>query len=125
MKFIVVTNNERVRKTCEYPVAFVQGSYRDVLLYVRDRCHQGFRLLSHPLSGSVKPKENPYKSVLISDKPGAVDEDSVLLIEKAIASCDKFKAADCEKTKRYQEDFELIDSTLIESAIESAVSVCY
>ena len=37
--------------------------------------------MTHPLSGSVKPKETPYKSVLISERKEKVDGESVRLIE--------------------------------------------
>ena len=69
---------------------FVEGSYRDVLIAVRDKIHKGHRLLSHPLSGSVKPNETPYKSVIISRNSAGMDLDSLKIIEDSIAAYDKF-----------------------------------
>ena len=90
---------------------------------VRDRIHAGHLLLSHPLSGSVKPNETPYKSVMISRKAGKLDERSLSIIEGAIRSCAKFEF----KSEKYREfmpetfkDFQLIYWTLLQSAISSA-----
>ena len=73
-----------------------------------------------PLSGSVKPKETPYKSVLISERKEKVDRESVRLIENAILVCQKFQ----DKSKYYKEevykDFQLVDWTLLESGLASA-----
>ena len=69
--------------------------------------------MTHPLSGSVKPKETPYKSVLISERKEKVDGESVRLIENAILVCQKFQ----DKSKYYKEevykDFQLVDWTFI------------
>lgn len=73
--FKIVTNNPLVVRelTGQYTVEFVDGTYHDVLVALRDQIHKGHRLYSHPLSGSVKPNETPYKSVLISIKPQSLD----------------------------------------------------
>ena len=68
----------------------------------------------------VKPKETPYKSVLISERKEKVDGESVRLIENAILVCQKFQ----DKSKYYKEevykDFQLVDWTLLESGLASA-----
>ncbi len=64
-------------------------SYLDVLKYVRDRIHEGHKLLTHPLSGSVKPNETVYKTIMISDKQEVLDFDSLKLIEESIATAKK------------------------------------
>lgn len=122
MGFVIVTNNPRVLKRYEglYSVEFVDGVYMDVLVRVRDRVHAGCRLLTHPLSGSVKPNETPYKSVMISQKRGSMDMGSLSIIEEAIAACRKFPVKYEGLPQRVLEDFQLVDSTLIDSAIPSA-----
>ena len=101
--YIIITNNPLVPQMLdeEHEVDYSEISYEDVLGKVRDRIHEGHLLLSHPLSGSVKPNETPYKSVMISRKAGKLDERSLSIIET-------FK------------DFQLIDWTLLQSAISSA-----
>ena len=100
-------------------IEFVDGSLLDVLRKARDFCHLGHILLSHPLSGSVKPNETLYKTVMLSKKTGPVDIDSILLIENAIETVEKFgDIRRCWHEKELK-DFQLIDLTLIESAVES------
>lgn len=120
--YIVVTNNpmvlDRLKDTRH--VIYREISYEEILKEVRDGIHEGHTLLSHPLSGSVKPNETPYKSIMISERKGEVDEGSVKLIENAIQACRKF----IFKSDLYEEpvydDFQLIDWSLLESGMASA-----
>lgn len=121
-KYMVITNNPLVRSRLDdtYEVIYLELSYEELLKVVRDRIYEGHRLLTHPLSGSVKPKETPYKSVLISERKEKVDGESVRLIENSILVCQKFQ----DKSKYYKEevykDFQLVDWTLLESGLASA-----
>mgnify|MGYP003213163213 FL=1 len=121
-KYMVITNNPLVRFRLDdtHEVIYLELSYEELLKVVRDRIYEGHRLLTHPLSGSVKPKETPYKSVLISERKEKVDGESVRLIENAILVCQKFQ----DKSKYYKEevykDFQLVDWTLLESGLASA-----
>ena len=121
-KYMVITNNQLVRSSLDdtHEVIYLELSYEELLKVVRDRIYEGHRLLTHPLSGSVKPKETPYKSVLISERKEKVDGESVRLIENAILVCQKFQ----DKSKYYKEevykDFQLVDWTLLESGLASA-----
>ena len=121
-KYMVITNNTIVRSRLDdtHEVIYLELSYEELLKVVRDRIYEGHRLLTHPLSGSVKPKETPYKSVLISERKEKVDGESVRLIENAILVCQKFQ----DKSKYYKEevykDFQLVDWTLLESGLASA-----
>ena len=64
-KYMVITNNPLVRSRLDdtHEVIYLELSYEELLKVVRDRIYEGHRLLTHPLSGSVKPKETPYKSI--------------------------------------------------------------
>ena len=121
-KYMVITKNPLVRSRLDdtHEVIYLELSYEELLKVVRDRIYEGHRLLTHPLSGSVKPKETPYKSVLISERKEKVDGESVRLIENAILVCQKFQ----DKSKYYKEevykDFQLVDWTLLESGLASA-----
>ena len=122
MKIVIISNNPMVRESYRgrIDVCFVDGSYRDVLIRTRDACHQGHRLLSHPLSGSVKPNETLYKSIMISKEAARADRESVELMEKAIFTADKFGPVRRNWRERERKDFQLVDLTLIDSAVESA-----
>lgn len=120
--YIIVTNNPLVLKKHgdTHNVIYKDVSYEDVLREVRDRIHEGHSMLTHPLSGSVKPNETPYKSIMISEERGRIDEESVALIENAIHACGKFEFKSDRYRPEVYEDFQLIDCTLIESGMASA-----
>ncbi len=119
----IITNNPLVLKKLDkaYDIIFHEISYEEILREVRDRIHEGHRLLSHPLSGSVKPNETPYKSILITKgKEMKLDLKSLELIENAILACGKFHFKTDTYTSETYKDFQLIDWTLLESGLESA-----
>ena len=122
--FIIITNNPLVKEKYEqeYPVEFQEDSFEETLKRARDRIYAGHRLLTHPLSGSVKPKETHYKSVLVSRKPGKLDMESVELIEQALGACGKFSFHPEKFGPEVFADFQLIDCTLLESALPSATA---
>ncbi len=123
----IVTNNPSLKPVFadKYPnlqcmIDYENVSFISLMELVRDRVHKGARILTHPLDGSVKPMETPYKSILIDDVRGTLDFDSLDLIENAIMTCRKFHLQDREFLPEVQEDFQIIDRSLIESALETA-----
>lgn len=120
--YMIITNNPLVLEKLKdsRTVTYKEISYEEVLKEVRDRIHQGHMLLSHPLSGSVKPNETPYKSIMLSKVRGDVEPRSVELIENAILACGKFEMKSNKYKPEVYEDFQLIDWTLLESAMPSA-----
>lgn len=121
---ILITNNPMAREYFsgmrDIEVEFINVlGYMDVLISARDKIHQGMILLTHPLSGSVKPNETPYKSVVVDDS-SLHDVNSVGMIEDAIATYIKF-----EKNKglpnwttQVREDFMVVDFDLIKNALK-------
>lgn len=124
---IIITNNPKVESDSGISCSKVllNGSYKDVLISVRDKIHRGHKLLSHPLSGSVKPGESPYKSILLSKKSSDLDLESLEIIENTIMICNSFVRDFMKQGYNNQEDlradFSEIDHSLISSAFESAV----
>ena len=123
---LIITNNSMVKEYYEerYEILFLQGKYREVLINARDRIHNGHKLLTHPLSGSIKPGETPYKSLVISKEAGkALDLQSLGIIESAIEVHDKFMTK-CRYrdssiyTEEVLEDFREVDFTLLQSALK-------
>ena len=98
------------------------GTFMDVLRKTRDYLHRGWRLETHPLTGSIKPNQTPYKSIMVSDHKVEKDESytQTITIENAITSCEKFLAI--KQTPDWPEhiraDFRLVDLSLIEGAIQ-------
>lgn len=119
---LIITNNEMVADRCagKYNIDFVDGTLMDVLKHVRDYVHKGFRVLTHPLSGSVKPNETPYKTVLISSTNGqTIDMDSLIIIENSIATAEKLLKvkATPDWPDEILDDFRFIDYDLISCVI--------
>ncbi len=119
----LITNNPMTRdyfkdhKDIELEFIDTLG-YMDVLKRARDEIHLGKVLLTHPLSGSVKPNETPYKSLAIDDE-SLHDLDSLWLIEQAIATYIKFEnnRALPKWTEQVREDFMVVDFDLIKNAL--------
>ena len=121
MKFIIITNNPLVKETYkDLDVLYSDVKYEEILQLVKNKIALGHKLLTHPLSGSVKPKETPYKSIMISKKKSKLDLESLDIIENAISTCAKFKERSDKWTPQVLKDFQLVDFTLIDSAIDSA-----
>ena len=111
---IVITNNPLVRD--RLPEAeFHDTDYLGVLVLTRDKIHLGHRLLTHPLSGSVKPGETPYKTVVISAERGSLDEKALNIIEESIQTSKKLLANRPPRSlnEEVMADFRLIDYDLI------------
>ena len=106
--YMIITNNPMVRDKLgeTHNVVYQEISYEDILKDVRDR--------------SVKPNETPYKSIMVSEKKGAVDAQGLAIIENAIQACGKFAFRSDKYKPEVYGDFQLIDLTLIESGITSA-----
>lgn len=129
MKFILVTNNQIVNERFIAPGTknmsqgiFLEGmTYLQVLEKVREMVHMGHKLLTHPLSGSIKPNETPYRSILISADCGSLDFESLGIIEESIETARKFMAIGKPRNynERHHNDFMTIDYYVIESGIES------
>ncbi len=123
-KSMIVTNNPSVfEKYAERrKVEYMEGkTYMEVLEHVRDMLHAGHKLLTHPLSGSVKPNETPYKSILVSlETKETLDRDGILIMEDAILTVRKFLGnfPTPNWTERVLDDFRVVDLSLMENTID-------
>jgi len=115
---ILVTNNPLVKAQCQgnFRIEFIEADLQEILTKVRDYIHKGHHLLTHPLMGSVKPNESPYKSVLITETSEKPDLQSVNIIEECIQTAQKFVIK--QIPEQYLNDLQTIDLSLIKSAIK-------
>ena len=84
-----------------------------ILTKARDYIHTGHKLLSHPLSGSIKPNETPFKSVFLSEEAGQLDLQSLNIIESAVGLCESFPVTQDKIPENVKNDFMEIDFSLI------------
>ena len=122
-KSMIVTNNplvnDKYRETKK--VIFLDGmTYMDVLEKTRDLVYEGHELLTHPLSGSVKPNETPFKSILVSEQIYDLDENGVQIIGNSVETVKKFLEIEelPEWTERVLDDFRVVDLSLMEHTID-------
>ena len=121
--FRIITNNPLVKEKfgTVYDVEYEDVSYKEILLQVRAYIQSGHALLTHPLSGSIKPNETPYKSVMIAAAAGtAADAESEGLIENSILSYETFTHPERIVPAAVAADYQYVDFTLIAGAVESA-----
>lgn len=119
--YLIVTNNPLIKKQYKSATILEETKYLEVLETVRDHIHQGHRLLTHPLAGSVKPNQNPYRTVLISKDVSSLDFNSLSLIENAIKLAKKMldDKSTPEWSQSIKEDFQFVDKSHIDSAMKN------
>lgn len=119
--FLIFTNNPLVPRCMgeTFKIQFYEdATYRDILIKVRDLVYIGHTLYTHPLSGSVKPQETPYKSIVVSKVPHEFSQDGAEIMSNSITTYDKFVPRKRELSQNVLEDFQLIDYTLLSGAVD-------
>lgn len=127
MGYTIVTNNSkcleayRERYTVDY---HPEWTYLDVLLRARDLIHAGAQLITHPMAGSLKPNQTPYRSVVLGSESMEDKEPwrDVTLIEESIDACEKFLRCRALPTwhDKALEDFKTLDLSFLEGALSPA-----
>jgi len=115
---ILVTNNPlaEARYRDVIQVEYMEAPLLGVLIRVREHVHSGRRLLTHPLSGSVKPNETPFKSVLVTEARFGADEQSVCIIGESVMAAQRFPPRHIPE--RCLQDLRTVDLSLIAPALE-------
>ncbi len=121
MEFFMVTNNPQVVKMYPNLDAYsMEGSVLSLFLQVRDLIHVGHRLLTHPLSGSLKPGRIPYKTVFLAAARTELDLDSLRYIENSIETYHKTAPeSPVSWNEQLLADYAAIDLSHVEAALES------
>lgn len=124
MDKIIITNNSKIFEKYKvvYEILFLENeNYIEVLYKTRDKVHQGYKILTHPMAGSLKPNQTPYKSIVLQNTVGKTDYESVKLIENSIEAAQKFlKFKSTPKwSERILNDFKTVDLSFIENVINN------
>lgn len=121
MEFFLVTNNPQAAKI--YPgidICTMEGPVLDLYTRVRDFVHLGHRLLTHPLSGSLKPGRIPYKTVILAKEKTGLDMQSLSHIESSIEACRKTSpGSPASMPEKILADYAAIDLSHVRAALES------
>lgn len=124
MNTLLITNNMLVyeRYKDNMDIVFKENfSYSDILYFTRDLIHKGYKLLTHPLAGSIKPNQTPFRTIILSYNKDDLDYESLKYIEDSIQTSRKFlnNKSTSNWGKSVLDDFRIIDLSLIESIIDS------
>lgn len=117
---LIITNNPLVKDSnLNKSIEFLNTDYLGILTKCRDYIHCGYRLLSHPLYGSVKPNETPYRTIILKND-NKLDMDSVTLIEEALNTATKFRGNfDTPNWPlKILEDFQVVDLDIFKNTIQ-------
>lgn len=115
---LIITNNPLVNNISDVMIRKVRGDILTVLGEVYTLVAQGHSLLSHPLAGSIKPNQNPYRSVLLSSLPGTLDAMHLKIAQQCL---DKAEAMMREVFPELpgHHDLQLIDLELLRQALKA------
>ena len=95
----------------------LEDSSEAVLLNARDMIHKGHTLLNHPKYGNIQPKQWFCRTLLISREKGALDVQSLNLIEDAIHSFDRSEINFDKLSSTQKNDYQLVDADIILATI--------
>ena len=117
-----MTNNSKVvdKYKDKFDLEFIESdNMLSVLIKARDYIHKGYSLLTHPLSGSIKPNQTPYKSILLLNDNKSIDFDKLRLIENSIETFYKFINNNniSNWNENIKGDFKTVDLSLIDSCL--------
>jgi hypothetical protein len=114
-KYLIVTNNPLVKEEFDNCL-FIEGSFLDVLIKVRDLVHEGVQLISHPLGASVRMLFSPYRSIVVGEGNNKINNLYIEIIENSIVNYKKhmnIRKVDNKNSHSYALiDKELLNPTL-------------
>jgi hypothetical protein len=100
-------------------IEFIDTDILHLFYRVEQEVCKGYRLLTHPLTGSIRPDITPYKSVLLSERGGELDRESIELIQKAIDYAYELETNHARPDWGINEqlDFQFVDRGFIRNAL--------
>ena len=121
----IITNNPSV--AARYPIAdFHDVTAEGILIKCRDAVHSGCVLISHPITGGMRPGSCPYRSVVVTGDAGLsdanpVDIASLKMIEDAIVYANKSCGVNPHKPmdNGLLADYQAVDCDLTDCALRS------
>jgi hypothetical protein len=104
-----------------YPdTIIISGETLQVLMAVKEEVMKGYKLVSHPLTSSIRPDMSPYKTVLIQVEKSGVDPESLSMINSAIEYTESLinnQIRNYNWDEESLKDFQYIDYDIIQNLI--------
>ncbi|MDO5027864.1 MAG: GrdX family protein [Bacillota bacterium] len=118
----IITNNKSFLTYKKVPVEYVDGSYLDVFIKVRDYVHKNHKLITHPLYGNIPPTTTFFRTLVI-EEGDHLDFQSLELIENSISKVERIIKKDKAKeiTEAIEKDLAFIDYTLISETLDNII----
>ena len=113
MNYLIVSNNPLAKENIK-DMFFVNGSYEDVLIKVRDLVYEGVELVSHPLTASMRMLYSPYRSIILGNKNNKVDPFHMETIENSIIDYRK-NLKNRKVDWKNKDDYAFVDYELLKS----------
>ena len=121
----IISNNPQVLQAYPRHVRMIAGGVFEVYEAARNDIHRGAKLLNHPLAGSIKPNQSPYRSLVLSTVGSPLDLDSLSHIEGAIQTLHRLPELNRQYTEQTMADFRFVDFCLLETAIQALPAKYY
>jgi len=127
MEYVLLSNNpdviQKAKEERWLEVKEVPGGVKEVLREALALLYRGYKMISHPLMGSIKPWENPYRSILLGKIPKPLPGRMILLLDRTIQKLEEREKAGLVVTEgSYPEkvlaDFRFLDGELIRQTID-------
>ena len=112
---VVVTNNPLFKG--EEGVLFVEGTFRDVLVKVRDMVYSGHKLVTHPLFASSRMMFSPFRTVIVGKQQGDVSPEECQIAEESIISYDNLTARR-RRQPEHDDDYAEMDRRLYLASLD-------
>lgn len=125
MNYRCLTNNPMVYTKNTKDVEIIEGNPLDLFKITREEILKGYKLITHPLTSSLPPNVNPYKTLFLSlEIQIQVDIESLNIIEKAIKYTQNL--IDNKPIPNWDEesliDFQFVDLDLIKNLLPTSNS---
>lgn len=125
MEYTIITNNNKVFNFYQETdqVIFLEfSSFKEILHFIKNRCDEGYRLLSDPILYNLENKDNPFKTILISRSILSDNSHSINLINGVLDIAKNIEFTPINKLNEVElEEFRFIDLNLIRDSIDKIV----
>lgn len=121
MNLKIITNNPQIIEKGYTNTEVIDGTTLSVLIAAKDEILKGHKLVSHPLTSSIRPDVSPYKTILLNAKSNEVDQESLKIINHAIEYTKELLNNNTNPynwDKTSLEDFQFVDKDIIDRYIE-------